>query len=58
MTAALAWFDGAIGAPSTFCLIHPDNAPLLRLADGLRFRELSRGAYKEQPVITLVRTLA
>lgn len=58
MTAALAWFDGAIGAQSTFCLIHPDNAPSLRLADGLRFRELSRGSYKAQPVIMLVRTLA
>ncbi len=58
MTAAFAWFDAAIGAQSTFCLIHPDNGASLRLAEGLRFRELSRGSYKEQPVITLVRTLA
>jgi RimJ/RimL family protein N-acetyltransferase len=58
MTAAFAWFDGAIGAQSTFCLIHPHNAPSLRLADALQFRELSRGTFKGQPVITLVRTLA
>ena len=56
MTAAFAWFDAAIGAQSTFCLIHPDNGASLRLAEGLRLRELSRGSYKEQPVITLVRS--
>lgn len=37
MTAVLAWRDEHVPGPGTFCLIHPDNAPSLRLAAKLGF---------------------
>lgn len=43
MTAVLAWQDRQGRWPRSFCIIHPDNAPSLRLAGKLGFRP-ERGA--------------
>jgi RimJ/RimL family protein N-acetyltransferase len=53
--SALSWFDRAVGAERTYCLIHPDNAASLRVAARLGYREISRGRYKDHPVISLQR---
>ncbi len=37
MTAALAWFDATHGPREVVCMIAPENAPSLRLADKLGF---------------------
>lgn len=55
MHAALSWFDRDVRSERTFCLIHPDNTPSLRVAARLGYRELSRGRYKDEPVISLQR---
>jgi RimJ/RimL family protein N-acetyltransferase len=56
--AALAWFDAQIGMPRTSCLIHPDNAPSLRVAAKCGYDETLRTTYKGQPVVLLHRELA
>ena len=55
MQAALSWFDRSFAAERTFCLIHPDNAASLQVAARLGYREMSRGQYKDRPVISLLR---
>lgn len=44
--AALAWGDGHFGKVRTVCLISPENAPSLRLAEAVGFREYARTTYK------------
>jgi RimJ/RimL family protein N-acetyltransferase len=53
--AVQAWFEAAFGAQRTVCLIDPDNAPSLRLADRCGFREIARTRYKGRPAIILER---
>lgn len=55
MQAALSWFDRNVRSERTFCLIHPENAASLRVAARLGYREISRGRYKDEPVISLQR---
>ena len=55
MRAALAW--AAVEKPEmrTTCIIHPGNAPSLRLAAKLDFVEFARAAYHESPVVVMER---
>jgi RimJ/RimL family protein N-acetyltransferase len=55
--AALAWFDAHAGAPKTACIVHPENAASIRLAQGCGFREIARTTYNDQPTIVFVRAL-
>ena len=48
--AALAWGD-ARSWPRTVCIIAPDNAPSLRLAEACGFREVRHTTYKDHPTI-------
>ena len=52
--AALAWADGR-GWASTVCIIDPENASSLRLAEARGYREIRRLTYKDHPVILLER---
>jgi RimJ/RimL family protein N-acetyltransferase len=45
LEAALAWGDDHIPAERTVCIIHPDNAPSIRLAERVGFARV-------QPVVT------
>ncbi|CAN5193764.1 GNAT family N-acetyltransferase [soil metagenome] len=54
LDAALAWAD-ARPMPRTVCMIAPDNAQSLRLAERVGYRPYSTGAYKDQPSILLER---
>lgn len=52
LQAILAWADVALEQPRTVCMIEPDNAPSIRLAERLGYREFARGAYKEsRPIL-------
>ena len=53
--AALAWGDRRLAAKRTVCLIHPDNAPSLRVAAKAGYRELRQTTYKGQPTVVFIR---
>ena len=48
MTAVLKWIDHHLEAPRTVCMIDADNAPSLRLAAKLGYRQYAVGRYKAQ----------
>lgn len=52
MAAACAWLDAERPdlAPAV-CMIDPDNAPSIRVAEKLGFAEYARAAYHDSPVI-------
>lgn len=49
--AVVAWGDVHFGSIPTVCLIHPDNAASIRVAEKSGYRELMRTAYKGSPTI-------
>jgi RimJ/RimL family protein N-acetyltransferase len=53
--AALAWGDAHLGAPRTVCMIAPENAASLRVAEKCGFREIIRTTYKGELTIILER---
>lgn len=53
--AALAWCDSSLQAPRTVCLIHPDNAASIRVAQKCGFLECCRTSYKGAPTVLLER---
>jgi RimJ/RimL family protein N-acetyltransferase len=55
LAAAAAWGDAHLDAPRTACIIDPDNAPSLRVAARLGFRETRRTLYREAPTVVLHR---
>jgi len=55
IAAACAWGDAHLDAPTVACIIHPENAPSLRVAEKLGFRELRRTEYRGDPTVVLER---
>ena len=55
VTAALAWADRHVDAPMQVCIIDPDNAPSIRLAVKLGFRERLRTTYHGKETIQFER---
>ena len=55
LEAALAWADTVLGAARTVCMINPDNAPSLKLAERVGYRPYAQGLYKDHGVILLER---
>jgi RimJ/RimL family protein N-acetyltransferase len=55
LEAALAWADTVLGASRTVCMISPDNAPSLKLADRVGYRPYASAVYKDHEVILLER---
>ena len=55
VASAKVWGDQHFGGVRTVCLIHPDNAPSLRLAEKFGFREYVRTMYKGEPGVLLER---
>lgn len=49
--AALAWMDGHLGAKSTACIIGPENAASIRVAEKVGYREFARSEFKGSQVI-------
>ena len=53
--AIVAWADQQFHGARTVCLIHPENAASIRVAEKCGFREHQRTKYKEHDVILLER---
>ncbi len=53
--AALAWGEARLGWARTVCIIDPENAPSLRVADKCGFREIHRATYKGGPAVVFAR---
>ena len=51
VSAAVAWGDRHFGAAPTVCMIAPENAASIRVAEKCGYREYARTAYKGQPTI-------
>lgn len=58
MRAILDWSDQTLRAPRITCLIDPQNAPSLALADKLGFKPFARTRYKDGASVLLERWLA
>ena len=55
VTAALDWGADHFGSPRAWCLISPENAPSIRVAERVGFREHSRATYHDAPTIIFQR---
>jgi RimJ/RimL family protein N-acetyltransferase len=55
LTAVLGWADANLDHPAIACLIDPDNAPSLRVADKLGFRETMRTTFHGMPTVLMWR---
>jgi RimJ/RimL family protein N-acetyltransferase len=55
MRAALAWADRNLRVPAFTCIIHPENAASIRVAEKLGFVETARSTYKTKPVVVFER---
>lgn len=53
--AVLRWMETAFAPERTVCIIDPDNAPSLRVAEKLGFHHFGRAAYKGKDVLKLRR---
>ena len=56
MQAILGWADTHLDAARIGCIIAPANAPSLRVAHKLGFREIDRPILKDEPVVLLHRS--
>lgn len=50
LRAALHWADTVLDAPRTVCMIAPDNAPSIRLAEKVGYRAYGESVYKDHAV--------
>lgn len=55
LAAAVAWGDVHLTAPRTACIIDPGNAPSLRVAARIGFREILRTTYRGDATVLLER---
>lgn len=55
--AAIGWAAANIDAPKLVCIISPENAPSLRVADKFGFRERLRTTYHGEPTIQFERPM-
>jgi RimJ/RimL family protein N-acetyltransferase len=53
--AAIAWGEKHFGGQPIRCIISPENAPSLKLAEKLGFKELVRTKYKGDDIVMLER---
>lgn len=51
LSAMLVWGEAHFGRRDFACIIAPENAPSIKLAERLGFREIARGAYKDLPTV-------
>jgi RimJ/RimL family protein N-acetyltransferase len=58
LRALLAWADHGFPDRRMTCIISPDNAPSLRLADRIGFREMTITTYLGKPAVILERRAA
>lgn len=56
MSAAIAWGEKHFGRRDFVCMIAPQNAPSLKLAEKLGYSEYARSTYKGEPTVLLRRS--
>ncbi|HEU4880690.1 MAG TPA: GNAT family N-acetyltransferase [Longimicrobium sp.] len=56
--AALSWADAHLAAPRTVCIIAPDNAASIHVAEKCGYREWTRSTYKGDATILFERPRA
>ena len=57
VAAALAWVDARFRWTRTACVIEPDNAASIRVAEKCGYREAGRAHYKESDLLVFYREL-
>ncbi|MBS0409347.1 MAG: GNAT family N-acetyltransferase [Proteobacteria bacterium] len=55
LAAALAWGEGHFGSPRVWCIIDPDNAPSIRVAQRAGFERFGEARYHDDPTVVFVR---
>jgi RimJ/RimL family protein N-acetyltransferase len=55
MGGALRWADRTFGPERIVCIINPENAPSVRVAERCGFREYTRGTYRGDTTLMLER---
>lgn len=55
LRAVLAWGDKHFGPIRTACIISPENAPSIRVAEKCGYREFQHTTYKDSPTIMYMR---
>lgn len=55
LQATLSWGDSHFDVPRTACIIHPENAASIRLAEKCGYRETLRTTYKTRPTVLFFR---
>ncbi len=55
VTAALAWGDAHLPSPLTTCIIHPDHAVSIRVAEKHGFRRVTDATYHGAPTVIFER---
>jgi RimJ/RimL family protein N-acetyltransferase len=55
VSAITSWGDANLASDSTTCIIHPENAASIRIAEKLGYREFQRIEYKGDPTIVFIR---
>lgn len=53
--AVLEWGERRLPAPSTACLIHPENLASIRVAEKCGFRRYCQTTYKSEPTLIFTR---
>lgn len=53
--AVVRWGDARFGRPTLACIIHPDNAPSLRIAATLGFEVIATTLYHGDPTLVMLR---
>jgi RimJ/RimL family protein N-acetyltransferase len=54
--AIVTWGDRHFEQPRTTCIIHPDNAASIRIAEKFGYNEFQRTEYNGDPTIVFIRT--
>lgn len=54
--AALAWGDGIFPGKRTVAIITPANAPSIRVAEKLGYREYARTTFRKEPIVLFERS--
>jgi len=55
VAAALAWHDGHFGRGRTACMIAPENAPSIRVAERAGYTQFAQTTYKGNPALLFER---
>ena len=53
--AAIEWGERNLPSTRTVCIIAPENAPSIRVAEKLGYREFARSTFRNEPIVLFER---